>query len=314
MVSRLPTDKQKKVIRKRVDSPKKEEQTRKDTWAKYVHGKIKYISKKAIKILREKWLRVKNATDHRRSKRAFKGPFDPVAFDKMKRIFRQKSSVTAENCHRKPKNLLYMSGDVGYGFDKQFEAEGRTALRLAHFVSNFLQNTSPDENFGILRGGGRLHMEHMFGEVLGNAMANHKILSSGIFWDKYQFVNQDGSKKEFFGPLAFKKKGSFYVIDTAGLPSRYADEDWYSVSKSRWSTNMDSLNTYKMRPLIRSNPEGVSSVQFEYFPMSYRAPDYKDGFWTRPTFKCDGRVNEWVLTYVVPFFGLDDLRKKIQFK
>ena len=285
------------------------------TWAKYAHGKVKIISRKTIKILKKKWLRVKNIANHRRVKRArFKGPYDQVAFDNMMRIFRHKASVTAENCHTKPNNLLYMAGDVGYGFDKQFEAEGRTALRLAHFVSNFLQNTSPDENFGILRGGGRLHMEHLFGEVLANVMANHKILSSGIFWDTYQFANQDGSMKEYFGPLAYKQQGSFYTIDSAGLTSRYVDEDWFFRSKSRWSTNAEKLDIYKMRPLIRSNPEGVSSVQFEYFPMSYRAPAYRDGFWTRPTFKCDGRVNEWVMTYVVPFFGLDGLRKRIQFK
>ncbi|XP_041376803.1 uncharacterized protein LOC121389271 [Gigantopelta aegis] len=230
------------------------------------------------------------------------------------RIFRHKASVTAQNCLTKPKNLLYLAGDVGYGFDSQFEAEGRTALRLAHFVSNFLQNTSPNDNFGTLRGGGRLHMEHLFGEVLANVMANHKIVSSGIFWDTHQFVNQDDSTREFFGPLAYKQKGSFYTIDSAGLSSRYIDEDWYTRSKSRWSTNIEKLDTYKLRPLVRSNPEGTSSVQFEYFPMSYKAPAYKDGFWTRPTFKCDGRVDEWVLTYVVPFFGLDGLKKKIQFK
>ncbi|XP_041376152.1 uncharacterized protein LOC121388737 [Gigantopelta aegis] len=316
LVSRLPDDKRKTVLRQMVDSPKKETQKCKntDTWAKYAHGKVKYISRRKIKILRKKWLRVKNVTDHRRQKRAFKGPFDQVAFDSMKRIFRQKTSVRPQNCHTKPKNLLYLPGDVGYGFDSQFETEGRTALRLAHFVSNFLQNTSPNDNFGTLRGGGRLHMEHLFGEVLANVMANHKILSSGIFWDTHQFVNQDDSTREFFGPLAYKKQGSFYLIDSAGLPLRYADEDWYSISKSRWSTNVNTLDTYKMRPMVRSNPEGASSVQFEYFPMSYKAPAYKDGFWTRPTFKCDGRVDEWILTYVVPFFGLDGLRKKIQFK
>ncbi|XP_041375748.1 uncharacterized protein LOC121388465 isoform X2 [Gigantopelta aegis] len=317
LVSRLPEEKRKTVLRQMVDSPKEEKENRKNTltWAKYAHGKVKFISRKTIKILRKKWLKVKKIRQLKRSKRApFKGPFDQVSFDSMMRIFRHKASVTAQNCHTKSKNLLYLAGDVGYGFDSQFEAEGRTALRLAHFVSNFLQNTSPNDNFGTLRGGGRLHMEHLLGEVLANVMANHKILSSGIFWDTHQFVNQDDSTREFFGPLAYKQKGSFYTIDSAGLPSRYVDEDWYWRSKSRWSTNVEKLDTYKLRPMVRSNPEGVSSVQFEYFPMSYKAPAYRDGFWTRPTFKCDGRVDEWVLTYVVPFFGLDGLKKKIQFK
>ena len=109
------------------------------------------------------------------------------------------------------------------------------------------QNTDPSENFGNLRGGGRLHEEHMFGEVIANVMGNFKIYSAGVYFDRYQFENQDGSKRELFGPWAYKREGGFYVLDSAGLPSRYTDEDWFRTVKARWATNFQGLKTYKVR-------------------------------------------------------------------
>jgi hypothetical protein len=53
-----------------------------------------------------------------------------------------------------------------------------------------IQNTDPDEHFGNLRGGGRLHEDHMFGEVVANVLANNKIASSAVYWDKFRFENQ----------------------------------------------------------------------------------------------------------------------------
>ena len=109
------------------------------------------------------------------------------------------------------------------------------------------QNTDPSENFGNLRGGGRLHEEHMFGEVIANVMGNFKIYSAGVFFDRYQFENQDGTKRELFGPWAYKREGGFNVLDSAGLPSRYTDEDWFRTVKARWATNFQGLKTYKVR-------------------------------------------------------------------
>ena len=67
-----------------------------------------------------------------------------------------------------------------------------------------LQNTHPEENFGNLRGGGTLHEEHMFAEVVANVLSNHKIYSSGIFFEPYTWENSDRSKKELFGPWSFR--------------------------------------------------------------------------------------------------------------
>lgn len=50
--------------------------------------------------------------------------------------------VTKDNCYTMPRHNLLLAGDVAYGANKQFEPEARTALRLSHFLSNFLQVSS----------------------------------------------------------------------------------------------------------------------------------------------------------------------------
>ncbi|KAK7115191.1 uncharacterized protein [Littorina saxatilis] len=261
------------------------------------------------------WRKLSNKTDptfSRRKKRA--AVFDQQAFNRMMRIFRHKEAVTSKTCHTMAPHNLIMAGDVAYGAKKQFEPEARTGLRLSHFLSNFLQNTDAAENFGNLRGGGRLHEEHMFGEVIANVMGNFKIYSAAVYFDRYSWETQDGTKRELFGPWAYKKEGSFYVIDTAGMPTRYVDEEWFQAVKGRWATNFQGLKTYKMRPMIRSDPNGTSSIRHEYFPMRYKAPTYQAGYWTRPHFRCDGKVDAWVMTYLSPFFGLDTFKRKLVFR
>lgn len=231
--------------------------------------------------------------------------FQQSSQDKMMRIFRQIKMVSATNCKTLSENTLQLSGDVAYGADTQFESQGRTALRLSHFLSNFHQNINPDERFGWIRGGGRIHQEHIFGEVIANVMADHKILSSGVYYEPYVFENMDGSKRKFFGPIAFQKKGVTYAIDTAGLHRPYVYEHWYRRARERWYTNTESLKSYKMRPMVRTDAAGNDSVKFEYFPVTYQAPDYAAGIWVGPTFKCDGNIDTWVLTYVSPFFRME---------
>ncbi|KAL8589311.1 hypothetical protein ACOMHN_052314 [Nucella lapillus] len=269
----------------------------------------------AAKRRKRQWEKLNNFSDttySRRKKRS--SVFDQKSFDRMMRIFRHKAAVTPQTCHNMAPHNLVMSGDVAYGANRQFESEARIALRLSHFLCNFLQNTDPRENFGNLRGGGRLHIEHLFGEVVANVMGNFKVYSSGVYFDRYQFHNQDGSRRELFGPWAYRRQGGFYALDSAGLSTRYTDEDWFVAVKGRWATNFHGLKMYKMRPYIRSNPNGTSSIRHEHFPLQYRAPTYESGYWTRPHFRCDGQVDAWVITYITPFFGLDTFKRKLEFK
>lgn len=46
----------------------------------------------------------------------------------------------------------------------------------------------------------------------------------------------------------------------------------------------------------------------------YRAANLNHGHWTTPYFDCNGKVKKWVITYASPFFGLDSLKEKLEFK
>lgn len=58
-----------------------------------------------------------------------------------------------------------LPGDAGYGADTQFDNQARAALRLANFISAFMQLTDPNEMYGNYRGDRRLNEEQLFGEV-----------------------------------------------------------------------------------------------------------------------------------------------------
>jgi len=60
---------------------------------------------------------------------------------------------------------LFLPGDVGYNVEHLFSNEARMALRLSHFLSNFLQNVDMYEEYGNLRGDQMLNTEQIFGEV-----------------------------------------------------------------------------------------------------------------------------------------------------
>lgn len=70
--------------------------------------------------------------------------------------------------------MLYRFYILSEGVDRQFEPQGRTALRLAHFLSNFLQNVDEYEEFGDLKGDRRLNETQIFAEVVANVLADHR--------------------------------------------------------------------------------------------------------------------------------------------
>ena len=44
-------------------------------------------------------------------------------------------------------------------------------------------------------------------------------------------------------------------------------------------------------------------TDFAVDPLQYRSASLGKGYWTSPHFKCDGFVDDWVVTYAAPFFG-----------
>ena len=271
-------------------------------------------------------------TRHTRKKRE---AFEASSWDRMQSIINTFYEVKADTCAQIDPTYLFLPGDVGYGVDKQFETQGRTALRLAHFLSNFLQNVDEYEQFGNLKGDRRLNETHIFGEILSMVMGDFKILSAGCYFDQYKFrvappVNTTDPRyantitREYFGPYAWRIQNQrdgldvFRAVDTAGFPKRYDEELSFKRMKQRWATNFHSLKKFIDKPMIRSSPNSTSSIRFEHYPITYRAPRYEDGEWLRPEFKCDPtddkKVNDWVSTYVVPFFGLNSVKSQIEFK
>jgi len=106
----------------------------------------------------------------------------------------------------------------------------------------------------------------------------------------------------------------FRAIDYAGFPEPYISEPWFKNVKERWQSNTYGLTRFIEKPMIRSDVNGTSLVKFELFPLYFRAPKEEDGLWSEPYFDCDGYVNEWIVTYSVPFFGLNSVKADIEFK
>ncbi|KAL3881426.1 hypothetical protein ACJMK2_027869 [Sinanodonta woodiana] len=257
--------------------------------------------------------------------------FEEPAWSRMVTILNRRLDVTRKTCKSKEANELYLPGDVSYGVNRQFEAQGRTALRMAHFLSNFLQNVDEYEQFGELKGDRRLNETHIFGEVLSMVMADFKVRGAGVFFDRYKFrmsppVNSTdaryatGITREFFGPFAFRNEteggglDTFRAVDFAGFSTPYVDEPWFRQMKGRWVANFNGLKKYVDKFMLRSGPNITSLIRFEHYPITYRAPRYEDGEWSRPYFRCDDMGMDWVVTYYIPFFGMDSLKSNIEFK
>lgn len=259
--------------------------------------------------------------------------FAPDRYNAVKALIDQTIAITPETCGSTPPDKLVLPGEVGFGADKQFEVQARTALRLAHFLSAFQQNVNPDEIYGGLRGDKFLNEHQIYGEVFSNVMADQWILSSGVYFDRDSFSNPETNRKlEFFGPTAYKigseqrtdqkqRELSFIAEDAAGWPSSraYYEKDWFKVLKERWASNTYGLEKFVTKPYVRFDLNGTSSKPFQRFPIYYRAPRFEDVYWSKPYFDCNPNkdpnrrsLSAWVITASVPFFGISPY-KTLQF-
>ncbi|ROT73464.1 hypothetical protein C7M84_008129 [Penaeus vannamei] len=225
-------------------------------------------------------------------------------------------SVTPENCKRFHPDDLLLRGDIGFGMDKQFENEARMALRLANFLSAFLQVVDHKEIFSGVRVVDQpLSEDQMMGEVLSIILGNSRVWASGMYWDRSKFTN-----RTLFAPLAYKTElntRKFGMEDLARLNSSreaYTNKPWFRKLKSRWSTNFDDLEKYWIKLKLRHNSTGMHSIKYERYPTFYKAAELQHGQWSTPEFDCEGFVKKWVVHYTAPFFGWDALRSKLEFK
>ncbi|GAB1600779.1 uncharacterized protein LOC106878076 [Argonauta hians] len=255
---------------------------------------------------------IKKSTRQKLSRRR-RNVYDENIAIKIKSLMEKIAKMNKTNCHKEPPLRLSLSGELIYGAESQFQYQGRTALRLAHFLSSFLQNNEPNINFGILRGGQQLQEDHIFGEVLANVMSDNKILSTAVFFDNYQFIGANGEEKKLFGPWAYRNNDGFRAIDAAGLKENYLNTQWFVDAKQHFKSNVNDLKEFHIKAFVRSDIKGTSRKRFEYANLIYKAPTFKSGQWSGPTYRCDGRIDKWVVTYVTPFFSRDALGTTVKF-
>ncbi|OAF69729.1 hypothetical protein A3Q56_02519 [Intoshia linei] len=300
---------------------------------------------------------IHNHRDYRSELIDIPGDMIPGNLKRMYSALLKKWSINTRNCQEKTKRDLKLTGDAAFDVERQFKPEAQTALRLAHFVSSFLQNVQPNEEYGNIRGDRYLNQDQLFGEVLANVMGNLKIKSSGIFFDYgmyEEFVDDElkfnVKKREYFAPYAYRYEATdeiqreneredfydqsyrsqdranthFRAVDFAGFikqskmgtgeqeftnsQSSYLDELWFRTVKERWQSNIYGMEKFTLTPAVRSNLTGTSKRRHENYPLYFYASGLEGGHWGAPFFDCNKMfINDWVVTYSVPFFDANAL-------
>lgn len=78
---------------------------------------------------------------------------------------------------------LVLNGDVSFGAQEQFENEALMAIRLANFLSGFMQIVDPDEVFPGKRLPDKpLSEDQVIGETLALVLGDTRIWSAGTYW------------------------------------------------------------------------------------------------------------------------------------
>lgn len=235
-------------------------------------------------------------------------------------VFERVISMNHRNCHqfrRYQKENLFLRDDIGFGKEEQFENQARMALRLANFISGFLQSVHTTENFAEFRVPDKqLTEDQLIGEILSIVIGDYQIEGAGILFDRNQF-----GKHKYFAPYAYKEEKNsrnFYVTDltrTRNLNDEmYFEDEFFQKIKIRWTSYVEELETFTNKIHIRYNSSGLYSIKYDYYPLQYKAASLKHGEWSGPFFDCGGFHNKWLIKYGVPFFGWDKIRSKLEFK
>ncbi|KAG5449991.1 hypothetical protein CSKR_101219 [Clonorchis sinensis] len=243
--------------------------------------------------------------------------FNEDRFMEVQRLIAHAKRVTSKNCHTMTPDQLVFPGEVSYGAEKRFEMAGRTALRLAHFLSAYYQNSIVGEVYGSLITGFPLNRYELFGEVLSNVLSDFDIVSSGIFFDYQMFTDHDQVTWDLFAPYAYKPVGSTQAVEAIDMSIKrfrdYTEQPWFRTLKDRWASSRYGLERITTKPHIRSDVNGTQIQRYFNFPIYYRVPHYEDGYWTHPYFDCDGMVKDWLITYAAPFFGVLGEERALRF-
>ncbi|KAJ8981548.1 hypothetical protein NQ317_009807 [Molorchus minor] len=184
--------------------------------------------------------------------------------------------MNKDNCKDYKQEELVLHGGVMYGAEEFFQNEAKMALRLANFISAFLQVSDPNEVFSGKRVADRpLTEDQMIGETLALVLGDSRIWSAGVYWERNKFTN-----RTLFAPYAYKKilnTRKFFLEDLARLNKSeevYLNKEWFKFLKYRWASNFDDLEKFWMKIRIRFNQTGETTRKYEHFPNYYREPDW----------------------------------------
>lgn len=173
------------------------------------------------------------------------------------------NGVNQRTCANYHAQDLVLHGDISYGAKEFFSNEAKMALRLANFISAFLQISDPNEVYSGKRVADKpLTEDQMMGETMALVLGNTRIWSAGTYWERNKFTN-----RTLFAPFAYKHQlntRKFKMQDLARLNKTnevYTEKPWYRFLKQRWSTNFDALEKYYMKMKIRHNETGEFSMK-----------------------------------------------------
>lgn len=99
--------------------------------------------------------------------------------------------MNARTCKNFHPQDLELHGDISFGAKEYFANEAKMALRLANFISAFLQISDPNEVYSGKRVADKpLTEDQMIGETLALVLGNTRIWSAGTYWDRNKFTNR----------------------------------------------------------------------------------------------------------------------------
>ena len=129
-----------------------------------------------------------------------------------------RKNVTAQTCgyfERTLPDALVLRGDIAYGKEEQLENQARMAVRLANFISSFLQVVDPKEQFAEFRVPDKpLTQDQIIGEALASVIGDRNVLGCGVLFDRQQFAHNI----TYFAPYAYRldrNTRKFFVDDMA---------------------------------------------------------------------------------------------------
>lgn len=209
--------------------------------------------------------------------------------------------IKPSNCRNYNATDLVLPLGMSYGAKELFATDARAAVRLANFISAFLQVSEPKAQ-GIANKS--LTEDQMISETLAMIINNQMIWSAGTYWEPNAFSN-----RTLFAPFAYKGEVNTrrFKVDDVSRPNDsdeiYTEKPWYRELKKRWSAN--DIEEF----LFKINVRGTKVEDY-----SFVVGDLESGYWTPMYFNCDGLVKRWLITYSAPFFGWDKEHINLEFK